>query len=170
MNNFEDKSFKEMTKLENKEKLMLMYYISMIIFCVVVAIITKEFVWILVSLLWTNIAIIEYFDAKLFKSKDALIELQERHIKTQDEIIINLLKDLSTQNFIIDINLIKIPENFAKPSKNKLNARFEYYNKNKHFEVPIIINAKNVLVDGYTSYLVAKKCNLKTVQVRMEVK
>lgn len=164
------KSFKEMTKLENREKLMLIFYISMIIFCVVVAIIAKEFIWILVALLWTDIAIVEYFDAKLFKGKDALIELLERYIKTQDKIITNLLKDLSTQNFIIDIDLIKIPENFVKPSKEKINARLEYYNKNKHVKVPIIINSKNVLVDGYTSYLVAKKHNLKTVQVRMEVK
>lgn len=170
MRNLEDKSFKEMTKLENKEKLMLIFYISMTIFSVVVAIISKDFTWILVALLWTNITIVEYFDAKLFKGKDALIELLERYIKTQDKIITNLLKDLSTQNFIIDIDLIKIPENFVKPSKDKLNAKFEYYNKNKRFEVPIIINSKNVLVDGYTSYLIAKKNNLKTVQVRMEVK
>ncbi len=72
----------------------------------------------------------EYCDGKLLKSKDALIELHEEHTKIQDKMIINLLKDLSTPNVVIDINLIKIPKKFTKnQEKKKLDKRIEFYNK-----------------------------------------
>lgn len=83
--------------------------------------------------------------------------------------IMDLLKNLSMPYIVIETDLIKIPENFTKPNKNKLKNRIEYYNKNKCFEVPIIIDPNNMLLDGYTSYLIAKKYNLKTVQAKVKI-
>ena len=158
-----------MTKLNKIDKNKIIFYILMAIFSIAVSISEKDFTWIVVALLWANIAIIEYYNSKLLKSKDALSDLQEEHIKVQDEIIMSLLKDLATPNIVIDISLIKIPKNFTKPKKEKLNKRFEFYNKHKYFEVPIIIDPSNTLVDGYTSYLIAKKYNMKTVQVKVKI-
>ncbi|MCI9000093.1 MAG: hypothetical protein HFJ26_04025 [Clostridia bacterium] len=163
------KTWKEMTKLETKTKVRILFHSIMAIFSTIVAIIDKDFTWILVALLWVNVAIMEYCDGKLLKSKDALIELHEEHTKIQDKMIINLLKDLSTPNVVIDINLIKIPKKFTKPRKEKLDKRIEFYNKHKYFEAPIIIDPSNTLVDGYTSYLIAKKYNLKTVQAKVKI-
>lgn len=163
------KTWEEMTKLETKTKVMITFHIIMAIFSTITAIVNKESTWILVALLWINVAIMEYCDNKLLKGKDALNELQEEHIKIQDNMINDLLKKLATPNVVIDINLIKIPKKFTKPRKEKLNNRIEFYNKNKYFEVPIIIDPSNTLVDGYTSYLIAKKYNLKTVQAKIKI-
>ncbi len=163
------KTWKEMTKLETKTKVMMTFHIIMAIFSIITTIVNKESTWIVVALLWITVAIMEYCDSKLLKGKDALIELQEEHTKIQDKMIMNLLKDLSMPNVVIDINLIKIPKHFTKPRKNKLNKRIEFYNKNKYFEAPIIIDPSNTLVDGYTSYLIAKKYNLKTVQAKVKI-
>ena len=114
------KTWEEMTKLETKTKIMITFHIIMAIFSIITTIVNKESTWILVALLWINVAIMEYCDGKLLKSKDALIELHEEHTKIQDKMIINLLKDLSTPNVVIDINLIKIPKKFTKPRKEKL--------------------------------------------------
>lgn len=163
------KTWEEMTKLNKIDISKIIFHILMAIFSIAVSITEKDFTWIVVALLWANITIIEYCDSKLLKGKNALSELQEEHIKLQDEMIMRLLKDLATPNIVIDINLIKIPKNFTKPKKEKLNERFEFYNKHKYFEVPIIIDPSNTLVDGYTSYLIAKKYNLKTVQAKVRI-
>lgn len=163
------KTWEEMTKLETKTKIMITFHIIMAIFSITVAIIDKDFTWILVALLWTDVAIMEYCDGKLLKGKEALIELHEEHTEIQDEMIMNLLKDLATPNVVIETDLIKVPKHFTKPGKSKLNKRIEFYNKNKYFEAPIIIDPNNTLVDGYTSYLIAKKYNLKTVQAKVKI-
>lgn len=164
-----NKTWKERTKLGTKTKASIIFHIIMTIFSITVAIINKELTWILVALLWANVAIMEYCDGKLLKGKDALIELHEEHTKVQEEMIMSLLKDLATPNVVIDINLIKIPKKFTKPRKEKLDNRIKFYNKYKYFEVPIIIDPNNTLVDGYTSYLIAKKYNLKTVQAKIKI-
>lgn len=163
------KSWEEMTKLDKRNKMMIAFYILMAFFEIGVAIFEKEFTWIIVGLLWGNIAVMEYCSAKMIKGKEAIIKLQEEHIDIQDDMIMSLLKDLSMPYIVIETDLIKIPENFTKPNKNKLKNRIEYYNKNKCFEVPIIIDPNNMLLDGYTSYLIAKKYNLKTVQAKVKI-
>lgn len=167
MKNKEEQIWKEKTKLENRTKVMITFHIFMIIFSAITAIIDKDFTWILVALLWGNVALMEYCDAKLLKGKNALIDIQEDHIKVQDEMINNLLEELTPKTKIIKLADIKIQKHFTKPNKKKLNRRFEYYNKNKCFKTPIIINGDNTLIDGYTSYLIAKKYNLETVEVKV---
>ncbi len=156
------KTWEEMTKLDKRNKMMIAFYIFMAIFEIGAAIFEKEFIWTIVALLWINIAVMEYCNAKMLKGKEAIIKLQ-------DDMIMSLLKDLSMPYIVIETDLIKIPENFTKPNKNKLKNRIEYYNKNKCFEVPIIIDPSNMLLDGYTSYLIAKQYNLKTVQAKVKI-
>ncbi len=163
------KTWEEMTKLETKIKVRIALHILLAILSITDAIISKNFAWGMCGLLWILVAVMEYCDTKLLKSSDALIALQERHIDIQDKMLDDLLKELATPNIVIETDLIKIPKHFTKPGKKKLNKRIEFYNKNKYFEVPIIIDSSNTLVDGYTSYLIAKKYNLKTVQAKVKI-
>lgn len=63
---------------------------------------------------------------------------------------------------------IKIKDSFAKakPAHWKMQERSWYYKMHHRFYVPIIVNSKGYLVDGYTSYLIAEKYNLKKVEVK----
>lgn len=65
------------------------------------------------------------------------------------------------------LNKIKIKDSFKKrqPKGSKMRERWEYYRDNDRFYSPIIIDKNNYLVDGYTSYLIAKEDGLKEVEV-----
>ena len=69
---------------------------------------------------------------------------------------------------MILLEKIKISNNFKKhyPRKDKMQERWAYYNKYKELKVPIIINKDNRLIDGYTSYLIAKKLGIKRISVK----
>lgn len=63
---------------------------------------------------------------------------------------------------------IKISKEFKMkyPKTLKLISKMEYYLRNNKFEQPIVINKDNVLVDGYTSYIIAQTLNKKWVRVK----
>lgn len=62
---------------------------------------------------------------------------------------------------------IVITENFLKhsPNKYKLAQKYDWYEKNGEFQSPIILNKNYELVDGYTSYIIAKDFDLGKVPV-----
>ena len=158
--------WKEKTKLENSDKFRIAFHIIMAIFSIGVAIAEKDFTWILVALLWINVAVMEYCDTKLMKGRDAIIDIQQEHIELQDSMINDLLEEINKKTKIVKLADIKIPEHFTKPRKDKMKRRIEFFNKNKCFATPIIIEKDTMmLIDGYTSYLIAKKYNLENVEV-----
>ena len=67
----------------------------------------------------------------------------------------------------IKLSKIKIKDSFMKkePKDWKMKERWEYYRCNDRFYSPIVIDQTNYLVDGYTSYLIAKTEGLKEVEV-----
>lgn len=73
----------------------------------------------------------------------------------------------SEVTYKIKLDDIVIPNKFKKhpPKINKLASRIIYYLTNHEFEAPIVVNNKFVLVDGYTSYLIAKKVGMKHLDV-----
>ena len=161
----DNKTWKEMTKLDKRNKRMIAFYILMVIFEIIMAIVEKEFVWIIVALLWGNIAVMEYCNAKLIKGKDVIVDLQEEHIEIQDNMINDLLEYVNKKKKIIKISDIKISKKFKAPNKDKLNRRYTYFDMNENFEVPIVVDNQNILIDGYTSYLIAKHYNFSYVEV-----
>lgn len=161
----DNKTWKEMTKLDKRNKMMIAFYILMVIFEIVMAIVEKEFTWIIVGLLWGNIAIIEYCNAKLIKGKDVIVNLQEEHIEIQNNMINDLLEKINQETKILKISDIKIPRKFKVPNKDKLKRRYTYFDTNQNFEVPIVVDNQNNLIDGYTSYLIAKHYNFSYVEV-----
>ena len=66
---------------------------------------------------------------------------------------------------IIEIDKIIINKCFRKPNKNKLEERRKYYKEHKYFKVPVILDNKNLLVDGYTTYLLAKEFDFKLLTI-----
>ena len=65
------------------------------------------------------------------------------------------------------IENIKIQEEFKKhpPRTNKMRAREVYYLRYEKFQQAIILDKNGYLIDGYTSYLVAKELGKKYVKV-----
>lgn len=56
---------------------------------------------------------------------------------------------------IVKLGNIKIPFKFTAPSEKKLHKRNLYYLKHGYFKSTIILNEDNLLIDGYTTYLLA---------------
>lgn len=160
------KNWEEMTKLETKTIISITLHICIAVLSIVTAFVTKNSTWFICGMLWILIAVQEYCDNKIMKGKDALVEIQEEHIKVQNNMIDDLFEKLNNRNKMVKLIDIKIPEHFTKPRKDKLKRRTEFFNKNKCFETPIVIDKETmILLDGYTSYLIAKKYNIEVVQV-----
>ena len=66
---------------------------------------------------------------------------------------------------IIPIECIKIKKYFKKPRKTKIKEKEEYFNKHGYFRSTIILNKNNVLLDGYTTYLLAKEIGYKSITI-----
>lgn len=67
----------------------------------------------------------------------------------------------------MNIKNIIISESFAKssPAKWKLAQCRTYYETNGEFDREIVLNGKNMLVDGYVAYLIAKEKGLSEVPI-----
>lgn len=62
---------------------------------------------------------------------------------------------------------IKIKEDFEKKKPNgyKMKAKWNYYRKTGSLESDIVIDENGYLIDGYTSYLIAKADSIKKIDV-----
>lgn len=67
----------------------------------------------------------------------------------------------------IDLNIIKIPNHYKKHHINKIkwNKKLLYWMETGEFESIILLHRDFTLVDGYSSYLIAKKYDLAVVPV-----
>lgn len=63
---------------------------------------------------------------------------------------------------------IKIQEGFKKhpPRLGKMVIKWIFYTKYGMFSQPIVVNKNNVLIDGYTTYIMAKALNKKYMKVK----
>lgn len=132
-------------------------------------IVESNFYQFMLGLMFLIIALSIFVFEKAVKWRDDVIEEQNDCIKRQDKLITKLFEELAKPTVVIDLKNIKIPKKFTKPRKEKLDHRFKYYEINNCFEVPIVIDKNYMLVDGYTSYLIAKKHNMKLVQARVKI-
>lgn len=67
----------------------------------------------------------------------------------------------------LNIQDITIPKDYKKhpPRGNKMKEKWEYYRQNNKLKEEIIVNEHNVLIDGYTSYLIAEADGIKRLNV-----
>ena len=84
--------------------------------------------------------------------------------------MIKLFKRKPRYEYWIKLFDIKISEDFKihKPRKYKMKQKHDWYLKHGEFQSPIRITRDFILVDGYTSYLLAKKFDLDKVPVYFE--
>lgn len=67
----------------------------------------------------------------------------------------------------VNIDEIKITQQFSMtpPRYKKMKRKWNYYKKTGEFQSQIILNQDFKLIDGYTSYCIAKKQGLNKVPV-----
>ena len=80
----------------------------------------------------------------------------------------NSLVNRPLEGEIVNIKNIKIPQSFKKPKKSKIQRRREYFKKYGYFRSTIILNNKNSLLDGYTTYLLAKEAGFSYITILRE--
>lgn len=92
---------------------------------------------------------------KIFKNLKKKIE--ERTVKYAQRNIDEMVKILNRprEGEIVKLENIKIPKYFTKPNPKKLKRRKDYYEKYKYFRSTIVLSKHNLLIDGYTTYLLA---------------
>ena len=66
----------------------------------------------------------------------------------------------------VKVSDIIIPEEFkaTKPRFKKMIQKRKFYRKNNRFESKIVLNKDFLLIDGYTSYIIAKENGMKYVE------
>ena len=166
-NKLEEKFYNEKVKSDKWRNATILFCLIMIVYEVVISIISKNLTCIVCAILWGNIALIEYFDNKLIQEKDQMIYEEDKLIRMQFSIINDLTDDLKKINKvkIMRIKDIRIPKEFQKPRTEKMNERIEYFKKNQNFETQIVVDKDNNLIDGYTTYLIAKKYGINFINV-----
>ena len=66
----------------------------------------------------------------------------------------------------VKVSDIIIPEEFkaTKPRFETMIQKRKFYRKNNRFESKIVLNKDFLLIDGYTSYIIAKENGMKYVE------
>lgn len=146
------------------DKLSITFFVIMIIGEILSFAITKNIEYLNFSLLWFLVAIIKFTDKKIIEDK-------ERNIIIQKKLNEHLRNYIENSDRMIDFEIIKlkditIPKHFRKPKKEKIEERKKYFKNYKNFETSIILNDRNVLIDGYTTYLIAKENKLSHVYIK----
>lgn len=75
------------------------------------------------------------------------------------------------KTYWIGVKKIKIHPDFLQSTirKDKFARKKEHYLNTGEFESPIVLSSNNTLLDGYSSYLIAKDFGLEKVPVMYEV-
>lgn len=114
---------------------------------------------------------------KIFKKIKYKIEENILKCIQEEKMIEDTLKDTTefsrivnrpNEGEIVKIDNIKILKVFKRPNKEKINKRREYYLDHKYFRSMIVLNNNNYLLDGYTTYLLAKEMKFDYITVLRE--
>lgn len=98
---------------------------------------------------------------KIFKKINEIIDK-----KTEEYTLKNISEfNRPLEGEIIKIDSIRIRKYFKKPNPRKLATRKIYYEKHNYFRSQIVVNKNNYLVDGYTTYLIAKEKGFNYITV-----
>lgn len=87
-----------------------------------------------------------------------------------NKIIRRIITTLGLHNpgepYKVNVSDITIPAEFKEspPKFKKMSHKREYFRRNDCFESKIILNRDFLLIDGYTSYLLAKENDMKHVE------
>ena len=70
------------------------------------------------------------------------------------------------ESYKVEVSDIIVPTEFKEspPRFKKMKHKREYFRRNDKFESKIVLNKDFLLIDGYTSYLLAKENGMKHVE------
>ena len=97
------------------------------------------------------------------KTEEELIEYAEKDIRKISEIL-----NRPHEGEIIKIENIKIKDDFKRPNYYKMLERKAYYQKHKYFRAEIVLDNRNFLINGYTTYLLAKEMGFDYITIVRE--
>ena len=86
--------------------------------------------------------------------------------KLMRKIIVSFGLHNPSEPYKVKVSDIIIPEEFkaTKPRFEKMIQKRKFYRKNNRFESKIVLNKDFLLIDGYTSYIIAKENGMKYVE------
>lgn len=111
---------------------------------------------------------------KIFKKIKYKIEEKILKCIQEEKMLEDTLKDTTefsrivnrpNEGEIVKIDNIKIFNSFTKPNPKKLDRRRKYYLKHRYFRSAIVLSKNNYLVDGYTTYLLAKEMKFDYITI-----
>lgn len=121
--------WKEKTKLNKIEIKEIIVQVLLTIIYTVIAIIDKDYTYFLVAAFNIVITLQIYFNSKLLKAKDAIIELQDEEIIKQ-KFINEKLEKVNERNLKLLLNTSIRYNNLIRESLNKADTRFENAKQN----------------------------------------
>ena len=130
----------------------------------IATIITKNITYLNFSLLWVLLLVVKISDYKIIEEKEKELHIQKLLNEKYKESILNAERMVDFE--IIKLQDISIPKYFRKVRTEKLTERRKYFEDYNNFETSIILNEKNVLIDGYTTYLIAKENGLSHIYIK----
>ena len=85
--------------------------------------------------------------------------------------IINKLMRLTKKTgrvYWVSVEKIKVPQEFSMtpPKSKKMESKWEYYRKTGKLQSSILLTRNYVLVDGYTSYIIACEAEMGKIPVQ----
>lgn len=85
--------------------------------------------------------------------------------------LVNRQKRLHHNNddtYVVRMSDITIQKGWNRVRKDKMNSKWNYFNRTGNMKEPIVLDRDFVLVDGFTSYKIAKRQHMKYVDVCFE--
>ena len=98
-----------------------------------------------------------------YRIEGKILEYAQKNVNEISRII-----NRPNEGEIVKIDNIKILKVFKTPKHEKINSRRKYYKKYKYFRSMIVLNKNNYLLDGYTTYLLAKEAGFDYITVLRE--
>lgn len=102
---------------------------------------------------------------KIFKKINEIIDSKTEEYTLKNISEFSRFTNRPLEGEIIKIDSIRIRKDFKKPNSRKLATRKIYYEKHNYFRSQIVVNKNNYLVDGYTTYLIAKEKGFNYITV-----
>lgn len=94
---------------------------------------------------------------KIFKKINKKIDSKIEEYASKNIAEFSRIANRPLEGEILKIDSIKIRKDFNKPNPKKIALRKIYYEKHHYFRSQIVVTKNNYLVDGYTTYLIAKE-------------
>lgn len=102
---------------------------------------------------------------KIFKSTKKKLENKIVDYAQRDIDEISRILNRPKEGEIVKLSNIKIPKYLKNPSRWKMAQRRKYYQQYGYFRSPIILDEFGYLVDGHTTYLLAKEMGFDYITI-----